>query len=174
MCLEEAPNRRQQRTIRRPLAPDRARLCLARVRVLAALPLTARVCNPPCSADRPQASSTGAPTMRNGRSHCAGAYFRLQPIAVLCLRAHHVRMTGEDRYRGHRAGAIASAVFVAGAFFVLAACFLLLFVAVPEGGSRNMTRENIILGIGLSLIGATSIWLGAKTKHFFDQRAGRT
>jgi len=82
-------------------------------------------------------------------------------------------MGEQYRYTRHRAGAIVSGFFVAGASFLTLAMLMIFFVVAPEGAPRNIPQDNRLLAVGLTICAVLAVLLGWRTKRFFDQRAGR-
>lgn len=75
-------------------------------------------------------------------------------------------------YKGVKAGAIASGFFVAATSF-LALYFVAVFLVVaPEGRLGGADRTG---AFDLCLVASAlfALWLGWRTKQYFDRRAGR-
>ena len=80
----------------------------------------------------------------------------------------------DSGYKGLKAGAIASGLFVAAISFLALFGVAAFFIAASEGGPRNLDRENVRLVLSLILSALTASWLGWRTKRFFDRPAGRS
>tara|TARA_B100000678_G_C18165773_1_gene484996 strand:- start:831 stop:1079 length:249 start_codon:yes stop_codon:yes gene_type:complete len=76
-------------------------------------------------------------------------------------------------YKGNPAGAIASGFFVAGCSLILLYFITVLIVIAPEGRPDDGHRTGMFFDLCLLADALVSLWLGWRTKLFFDRRAGR-
>lgn len=76
-------------------------------------------------------------------------------------------------YKGAKAGAIASGFFVAATSFLALYLVAVFFVVAPEGGPDDTDRAGIAFDLCLIASALIALWLGWRTKRFFDRRAGR-
>jgi hypothetical protein len=76
-------------------------------------------------------------------------------------------------YKGVPAGAIASGFFVAACSLLILYFATVFFVAAPEGRPDDSDRAGIAFGLCLGASALIALWLGWRTKRFFDRRAGR-
>jgi hypothetical protein len=76
-------------------------------------------------------------------------------------------------YKGAKAGAIASGFFVAATAFLVLYFVAVFFVVAPEGRLDDANRAGITFDICLVASALIALWLGWRTKRFFDRRVGR-
>lgn len=75
--------------------------------------------------------------------------------------------------KGVPAGAIASGFFAAGTSFLALYFVVVMVVAAPEGRPDDGERAGLAFELFLIASALLSLWLGWKTKLFFDGRTGR-
>ena len=76
-------------------------------------------------------------------------------------------------YKGVTAGAIASGLFVAATSFLVLYLVAVFFVVAPEGGPDDADRAGVAFDLCLVASALIALWLGRRTKRYFDRRAGR-
>lgn len=76
-------------------------------------------------------------------------------------------------YKGIPAGAIASGFFVAASSFIVLYFTTVFFVVAPEGRPDDADRAGVVFDLCLVASAIVALWLGWRTKRFFDHRAGR-
>jgi hypothetical protein len=79
----------------------------------------------------------------------------------------------DSNYKGVPAGAIASGFFVAACSFLALYFVAVIVVIVPEGRPDDVDRAGLTFDVCLVAGAMASLWLGWRTKRFFDRRAGR-
>ena len=80
----------------------------------------------------------------------------------------------DGSYKGCRAGAIASGFFVAGSSFLILYFAAVFLIVAPEGRPDDADRAGTIFNLALIASAAAALWLGWRTKRFFDHRVGRS
>ena len=76
-------------------------------------------------------------------------------------------------YKGVKAGAIASGFFVTATSFLVLYFVAVLFVVAPEGRPDDADRAGTAFELCLLASALIALWLGWRTKRYFDRRAGR-
>jgi hypothetical protein len=76
-------------------------------------------------------------------------------------------------YKGVPAGAIASGFFAAASSFLVMYFVVVIVVVAPEGRPDDVDRAGLTFDLCLVASALVSLWLGWRTKLFFDRRAGR-
>jgi len=84
-----------------------------------------------------------------------------------------LRRMASGSYKGVKAGAIASGFFVSATTFLVLYFVAVFFVVAPEGGPGDADRADIAFDLCLIASALTALWLGWRTKRYFDRRAGR-
>jgi len=79
----------------------------------------------------------------------------------------------DSSYKGVPAGAIASGFFVAASSFLVLYFIAVIVVIAPEGRPDDVDRAGLTFDLCLVVAAIASLWLGWRTKLFFDRRAGR-
>ena len=76
-------------------------------------------------------------------------------------------------YKGVKAGAVASGFFVAATSFLVLYSLVVFFVVAPEGRPDDANRPVVAFELCMLTSALVALWLGWRTKRFFDRRAGR-
>ncbi|PZU06246.1 MAG: hypothetical protein DI605_19695 [Sphingomonas sp.] len=76
-------------------------------------------------------------------------------------------------YKGVKAGAIASGFFVAATSFLMFYFIAVFLVVAPEGRPDDANRAGLAFDLCLVASASVALWLGWRTKRYFDRRAGR-
>lgn len=76
-------------------------------------------------------------------------------------------------YKGVKAGAIASGFFVAATSYLVLYFVAVFVVVAPEGRPDDAERAGIAFDVCLIASAFVALWLGWRTKRYFDRRAGR-
>jgi hypothetical protein len=76
-------------------------------------------------------------------------------------------------YKGLKAGAVASGFFVAATSFLVLYFVAVLFVVAPEGRQDGADRASLAFDLSLLASALVALWLGWRTKRYFNRRAGR-
>jgi hypothetical protein len=84
-----------------------------------------------------------------------------------------LRRMGSGNYKGVKAGAIASGFFVAATSFLVLFFIAVFFVVAPEGRPDDADSAGIAFDLCLLASALIALWLGWRTKRYFDRRAGR-
>ena len=76
-------------------------------------------------------------------------------------------------YKGVKAGAIASGFFVAATTFLVLYFVAVFFVVAPKGRPDDADGAGVAFDLCLIAGALIALWLGWRTKLYFDRRTGR-